>query len=171
MSYALIKDNKILNIYPLLPKNWQNISNLCVLTDVDLRDLSWAGHEGVSFLPVIPAICPPYNKFTHRAELKTVVDFSIGAVNEQWELIPLTQEEIEIQELIEQDYTFQKWIEVREQRTNMLSACDWTQLPDCTLSFGQVQAWKQYRQALRDVPNQADPFAIVWPEPPEPMNL
>ena len=27
-------------------------------------------------------------------------------------------------------------------------------------------AWKNYRQALRDVPSQSDPFAITWPTEP-----
>jgi len=42
-----------------------------------------------------------------------------------------------------------------------LANCDWTQLPDVPVD---ADAWSVYRQALRDVTTQADPFAIVWPE-------
>ena len=30
----------------------------------------------------------------------------------------------------------------------------------------EVQAWRTYRQQLRDVTSQPDPFNIVWPTPP-----
>lgn len=56
--------------------------------------------------------------------------------------------------------------QVREQRNALLAATDWTQLPDVPLSEERRQQWETYRQALRDVTDQADPFNIVWPEPP-----
>lgn len=72
------------------------------------------------------------------------------------------------------DYTTKQWIDprteqtqwpvVRSRRNAMLSASDWTQLPDVPLAT--KEAWATYRQALRDVTLQADPFAIVWPVSP-----
>jgi hypothetical protein len=54
---------------------------------------------------------------------------------------------------------------VREQRTQKLKDCDWTQIADST---ADKTAWATYRQALRDVPTQAGfPWAIVWPTQPE----
>lgn len=44
-----------------------------------------------------------------------------------------------------------------------LAACDWTQLPDAPIDR---QVWADYRQALRDITLQTDPFAIVWPQEP-----
>ena len=41
---------------------------------------------------------------------------------------------------------------LRAQRDYRLARCDWTQLADAVLSAEQVQAWKDYRQALRDYP-------------------
>lgn len=57
-----------------------------------------------------------------------------------------------------------EWPLVRAERNRLLSACDWTQLPDVPLPTRE--AWAAYRQALRDVTSQPDPFNIVWPTPP-----
>jgi hypothetical protein len=57
---------------------------------------------------------------------------------------------------------------VRTQRTEKLRDCDWTQLDDTPMSNTQKAGWATYRQALRDVPNQAGfPFDIEWPTQPE----
>ena len=56
-----------------------------------------------------------------------------------------------------------QWTVIRAERNRLLADCDWTQLPDVPVD---AAAWATYRQALRDVTNQANPFAIVWPERP-----
>ena len=58
----------------------------------------------------------------------------------------------------------QQWQAVRTQRDLRLMACDWTQLPDVPLTT--KEAWASYRQALRDITQQSDPFEIVWPARP-----
>ena len=72
---------------------------------------------------------------------------------------PLTPEEIEAN-------TESQWSKIRSQRDTLLAACDWTQLPDVPLDTEQKQAWVVYRQALRDVTSQADPYNIEWPVAP-----
>ena len=62
--------------------------------------------------------------------------------------------------------TDQQWSNVRTERNAKLAECDWTQLPDCPLSNTQQLDWAAYRQALRDITSQTDPFSIVWPELP-----
>lgn len=57
--------------------------------------------------------------------------------------------------------------EVRRERDHLLSVSDWTQVPDSPHTPEQRQAWKEYRQALRDLPDEIeDPAAIVWPQLP-----
>ena len=56
-----------------------------------------------------------------------------------------------------------QWTVIRAERNRLLVASDWTQLPDAPVD---AAAWATYRQALRDVTTQANPFAIVWPESP-----
>lgn len=57
---------------------------------------------------------------------------------------------------------------VRTQRTEKLRDCDWTQLDDTPMSNTQKADWAEYRQALRDVPDQAGfPWEVEWPVQPE----
>lgn len=53
----------------------------------------------------------------------------------------------------------------RDKRTRLIADSDWTQLPDSPLQ-GDTE-WLDYRQALRDVPQQPGfPDIISWPEEP-----
>jgi len=59
----------------------------------------------------------------------------------------------------------QKAEEARTQRDALLSQSDWTQVPDAPVDQA---AWAEYRQALRDLPQQAGfPTEITWPVKPE----
>jgi len=54
--------------------------------------------------------------------------------------------------------------EIRTQRDALLKESDWTQVADAPVS---QTAWADYRQALRDVPQQSGfPQEVVWPNPP-----
>lgn len=56
------------------------------------------------------------------------------------------------------------WINLRARRSQLLSDCDWTQVPDAPVDKA---AWAAYRQQLRDLPeNTVDPANPVWPTPP-----
>ncbi len=56
--------------------------------------------------------------------------------------------------------------EVRAERNGRLFASDYTQLSDVPIS--NRSAWVTYRQALRDVPEQAGfPEEVIWPTKPE----
>jgi hypothetical protein len=59
------------------------------------------------------------------------------------------------------------WDDIRLQRDSLLGASDWTQVADAPLTAADRQAWADYRQALRDVPQDFDsPDDVVWPEAP-----
>ena len=62
--------------------------------------------------------------------------------------------------------TESQWAKIRSQRDTLLQACDWTQLPDVPLDSKTKEQWVNYRQALRDVTSQADPYNIEWPIAP-----
>ena len=58
------------------------------------------------------------------------------------------------------------WDQVRSKRNQALLECDWRALKDVTLST----AWRDYRSALRDLPQdhaEANDAADSWPTPPE----
>ena len=48
-------------------------------------------------------------------------------------------------------------------RNKKLLASDWTQLPDAPVD---KEAWAEYRQKLRDLPETTDTLNIVWPDRP-----
>lgn len=56
-----------------------------------------------------------------------------------------------------------QWSNIRAERHAKLIASDWTQLPDAPVD---AAAWASYRQELRDITSQPDPFNIVWPAAP-----
>ena len=58
--------------------------------------------------------------------------------------------------------TAEKWKRIRGDRNILLADTDYLALKDNTLSA----SWKEYRQALRDIPSQSDPDKITWPTKP-----
>jgi len=64
------------------------------------------------------------------------------------------------------DYDLQ-WKIVRAMRDQKLQESDWTQFPDVPITAEKRAEWIAYRQELRDVPNQSDPFDVTWPTVPE----
>jgi hypothetical protein len=62
----------------------------------------------------------------------------------------------------------QKAEQARATRNNLLQSSDWTQLGDAPrLVVSKLEDWQTYRQALRDVPQQAGfPSTINWPTAP-----
>jgi hypothetical protein len=83
------------------------------------------------------------------------------------EVLELTE-----QENIERDAEEAAWadgandrafVALREKRNELLVATDWRAGSDLTMS----DAWKTYRQALRDLPaNTGDPANPTWPTKP-----
>lgn len=52
--------------------------------------------------------------------------------------------------------------QIRQERNIKLAASDWMGISDNTMP----DAWKSYRSALRDFPENVDLNNIVWPEEP-----
>lgn len=69
--------------------------------------------------------------------------------------------------------TFDPVIAARLIRNLDLQACDWTQVPDSPLTEPQREAWRTYRQALRDFPSivgdctSEDEVIALLPEMPQ----
>ena len=106
--------------------------------------------------PVTDEPTPVYNPATQNCNQidPTLID---GKWVMTWAVTPATPEQIA-------ERTSAKESEVRQQRNQLLSACDWTQLPDAPVD---TAAWATYRQELRDLTAQAGfPWEVVWPEEP-----
>jgi hypothetical protein len=81
-----------------------------------------------------------------------------GVYTQIWNQTDATQSEIDTK--IEN-----QWEEIRVARNEILKECDWTVLPDSPVS-ASIEEWKTYRQELRDLTSQSNPFEIVWPTHP-----
>ena len=80
-------------------------------------------------------------------------------------LVEMTAEEIaefNKNKLTDTQIQNKKWESIRSQRNYLLAQTDWRASSDLTLS----DAWKTYRQAVRDITTQTDPDNITWPTKP-----
>ena len=60
-----------------------------------------------------------------------------------------------------------EWSAVRAKRDGLISSTDWTQMTDTPLTAEKVEAFKVYRQQLRDLPQTVkNPDDVIWPEKP-----
>ena len=81
--------------------------------------------------------------------------------------IPLTPEEETARDAEEQAWAdgaaAREMTSIREHRDNLLTETDWMALGDVTMS----DAWKTYRQELRDIPASNTTYAdVTWPTKP-----
>lgn len=93
-----------------------------------------------------PYTRPQYDRYSE------VLEWSGASFNVR----PMTAEERQI-------VLDEQWSAVRRRRNELLLASDWTQLTD---SPTDKATWAVYRQNLRDITVQADPFNLVWPIKP-----
>lgn len=98
-----------------------------------------------------------YLSFDHETEkLEDCPPYINGDVVSTVHVVPLTQWELD--KRVES-----RWAAIRSQRNQLLQESDWTQLPDSPVD---KTVWATYRQELRDITDQEDPFSIVWPVDP-----
>ena len=65
---------------------------------------------------------------------------------------------------------------LREERNKRIAETDWTQLKDVDLDIIRERNWKNYRQALRELPTKSNPklnsigdldmSSVTWPDKP-----
>ena len=131
---------------PQLREAYPNVSLPSELTDESL--IEW------DMYVVLPTPYP--NDYTKNITEGTPV-LTDGVYYQNWVETPATESEISYR--IEN-----KWTEVRELRSQLLTECDWTQLAD--IPTETKAAWTEYRQYLRDITSQSNPFSINWPVKP-----
>lgn len=145
MIVAIVKDNAI-----------EQTGDLSVLfANVSFPpsgpEAEWMGEQGI--VPV--TYWKPHDHATEKLVNVDpyIEDDGVFAVEVQ----PLTEEEIAAR-------NDSQWAKVCADRNKRLAECDWTQLPDAPVD---ATLWAAYRQELRDITQQPDPFNIVWPQEPE----
>jgi hypothetical protein len=146
--YIRIKDNEV--IYPY------SIQQL----KVDERNVSFPQNLTNSILESFGVynvvVSPKPNDYTKNITEGTPI-YDNGVYTQNWLQTDTSQSEID-------NRIENKWIEIRDQRAQLLQESDWTQLGDIPQSVRD--SWTTYRQQLRDITNQSNPFSIVWPTKP-----
>jgi len=153
MNYIHAKDSSIVE-YPYSIEKLRNdnpqTSFPSVMSEEELG--AW------SVYPVTEEDAPAFNEKTESIELQAPV-FNNGCWVRSWLVSPASQQEIELR-------TEAKSAQVRAQRDKTLLKTDFTQLQDFQGSAAEQLMWKEFRQHLRDLPDQAGfPFEINWPMP------
>lgn len=148
----VLAPNQIVEIYPYsfgnLQRDHSNTSFPANPTEQTLAE--W------NVFPVIDKPTPAYNPATQNCN-QVNPTLVAGKWEMAWAVTPATPEQIA-------ERTSAKEAEVRQQRNDLLTACDWTQLPDAPTSLA---SWATYRQQLRDVTTQSGfPWEVVWPVAP-----
>ena len=99
---------------------------------------------------------PKPNDYTKNITEGTPI-LTDGVYYQNWIQVNASESEI--------DYRLEnQWFVVREIRNELLSECDWTQLSDIPSETKVI--WSEYRQSLRDITSQTNPFNINWPVKP-----
>lgn len=151
MKYLRIIDGVITYPYAIndLRKDNKNVSFKLNMTEEDLA--SW----GVYKVNIIPKPTD-YTKNIYEGTPQ-IVD---GEYQQVWVQDDATEEEIN-------DKINLKWLEIRDHRNTLLSECDWTQFQDSPITGSKLTEWQTYRQELRDLTTNENPFTLVWPTQPE----
>jgi hypothetical protein len=101
----------------------------------------------------------PDKWFSIRGVVETESDYNADVIYEEPSSKPAWQTALDGRDN-------EQWKVVRSERGTKLQSCDWTMLSDVPLAPSVKTEWETYRQALRDITDQSDPFNIVWPTPP-----
>jgi hypothetical protein len=109
-----------------------------------------------------------YNMFkvqaTERPEQDYRKNYNVEVVNQNNIWLEVWKETNAAQEEIAERTNIQA-AEIRNKRNDLLVSTDWTQGRDIAESVSS--AWANYRDSLRNVPQQPGfPWAVVWPQKP-----
>jgi len=149
MKYILVENGKIVGNPMELPRNWANISNFYLFDNETLKQYGWY----------------PFRFVESEINSNQFYDGSDFVIEEN-EVVEYQKVRNKTPQEIEEELESQ-WAFIRHRRNEFLLECDWTQLQDSPLSEQKQQEWQTYRQSLRDITEQPDPFNIVWPTKPE----
>lgn len=159
-EYAVVKDNQVTERWDLLPKSWQHISGLHTLQD----DEETLNSFGIYKVQKVYVHCDQATQYIESYDY-TFTDNNVyeTPVVKDFPVVVISPEEL----------FNAKLAEIRIERDNRISKCDWTQLADVQAIHDDEWKtnWANYRQALRDLPNgcisgEINIYDFIWPIEP-----
>lgn len=159
-NFVLIENNEIIEHHDILPKSWKHISGLN-LSQNDEEFLNNLGWYTVNKTPLNINYDTQYiDGYEYTFVNNIVTELPVIKEHNISPAAPITTEQEFINALEN----------LRIERDKRLRDCDWTQLADVQLLYGDEWKlnWATYRQALRDLPNQCisgsiNIYDMVWP--------
>jgi hypothetical protein len=148
MRYAYVENGVVKESNRPLPISWANISNFNLFDSETLKSYGWF----------------PYRFVSAHFEPDEVLDSSYFSVEENEVIEYQTKRKLTDNDINEQ--IVNAWGNIRSRRNIELMESDWTQVLDSPFTPEKKEKWKVYRQTLRDITLQPDPFNIVWPVKP-----
>lgn len=143
-----VKDGVVVTQPGLLPGKIKSISN----DNVIRRSHGWYPVESIK-----------PDSFEHFTEVWEESTFDVQEDKVVWTLVKRSKTAEELQKQNDD-----KTAEERIFRDRLLTMCDWIVIKSVETESPELEAWKTYRQALRDVPEQPGfPWNIDWPKTPE----
>jgi len=152
MRYAFVEDGVVKQSNRPLPNIWANVSNFDLFDISTLKTYGWY----------------PYRFVEAQKDVYDVVDGSYFSIEEN-EVVEYQTIRKKSEQDIQNDIDNQ-WGNVRARRNIELMESDWTQVLDSPFTEIEKGLWRLYRQSLRDITLQPDPFNIIWPTKPEPVD-
>lgn len=117
-------------------------------------------------LPLFPNLPPPIDPIPADDQALIIVPSSVLVPEAIVRVIsPSESESSEYQFILDQPLIDSQWVSIKTFRSQKLRESDWI----CSVTDYVVpnkDAWIAYRQALRDVTQQSNPFQITWPVDP-----
>jgi len=156
-KYVLVVNNQIVSTPAPLPISYKNISNIFVLPDDKLADLSWSGNnEGFWVVN-----CDPFPTINIHQKIETswILNTNNKTCQESYTVVDVTPSEEEIR--VGKIKTSIKMI-----RDQYLVLTDFTQLSDAPISDVAKNDFKTFRQQLRTMLDIPDITQAVWPTIP-----
>lgn len=151
--YVYVVENEIVEGPKQLPKSWKNISGFNYLSDPELKTHGW--------LPYI--VTPVEIDWKTETNDTPIISINQDDVTETQTKRNKTSGEID-SDILSLGET------VRAQRNELLRESDWVVVRNLEQpgSIDNILDWTDYRQSLRDIPEQPDfPYEIIWPTKPE----
>jgi hypothetical protein len=156
-KYVLVVNNHIVSTPAPLPISYKNISNIFVLPDDKLADLSWSGNDE-GFWVVNSDPLPTIN-IQQKIETSYSLNIENKTCHESFTVVDVTPSEEEIRKnRIETS--------IRMIRDQYLVITDFTQLSDSPISDAAKLDFKNFRQQLRTMLDIPDITQAVWPTIP-----
>lgn len=110
--------------------------------------------------PVYEDVKPDYDSITQILSKKSTPVLVEDKWTVGWDIVEKSQETIDNEKVALEN-------KIRSIRDEKLAETDWVALKALEDGISVPQEWKDYRQALRDIPTQTDfPYVVTWPTKP-----